>query len=71
MNEGKLNMKKHLLFVFCSILFVISAFTSGYAQSASATWQSPTDTTTVAAVVTGNITAPGQRLSTTAVLQQQ
>ena len=39
--------------------------TVGYAQSASATWQSPTDTTTTAAVVTGNITAPAQRLSTT------
>ena len=39
--------------------------TVGYAQSASATWQSPADTTTTAAVVTGNIAAPSQRLSTT------
>ena len=36
----------------------------GYAQSASATWQSPADTTTTAAVVTGNIIALNQRLST-------
>ena len=60
-------MKKYLLFVFCSILFVISVFTSGYAQSASATWQSPADTTTVAAVVTGNITASVQVLSKTPI----
>jgi hypothetical protein len=40
--------------------------TIGYAQSASAAWQSPADTNTVAAVLTGNITAPDQVLSTTA-----
>ena len=48
-------------------ILIIGLFqaTVGYAQFASATWQSPADTTTTAAVVIGNVTAPGQRLSTT------
>jgi hypothetical protein len=57
-------MKKHLLFVFCTILFIISAFTSGYAQSASATWALTVDTSVV---VAGNITAPVQVLSKTPI----
>jgi hypothetical protein len=50
------------IFILGSVLTTI-----GYAQSASATWQSPADTTTIAAVVTGNITAPEQVLSKTPI----
>jgi len=54
-------MRRTIFIIFCSVVIIANAT----AQSASATWQSPADTTTTAAVVAGNITAPGQRLSTT------
>ena len=54
-------MKKILPIIIIGLLQA----TVGYAQSASATWQSPSDTTTAAAVVIGNISAAVQKLSST------
>jgi hypothetical protein len=51
--------------IFFVLIIGLLQDTVCYAQSASATWQSPADTTTTAAVVTGSITAPVQKLSTT------
>jgi len=51
--------------IFPILIIGLVQATVGYAQFASATWQSPADTTTTAAVIAGNIAAPAQRLSTT------
>jgi hypothetical protein len=56
-------MRRTIFIVFCSVVIIANAA----AQSASATWQSPADTMTTAAVVAGNITAPSQVLSKTAI----